>query len=67
MVVGMGGIRLHPLWMDAMEEVVWMCGLWVHHLRMHRIRNMSGVGGNRHPHSIGVMENTLSWSKVTHE
>jgi hypothetical protein len=42
----MGGIRVHPLWMDVMEEVVWMGGLWVHPLRMHGIKKMVGVGND---------------------
>jgi hypothetical protein len=53
---GGGGIRVHPLWMDAMEEVVWMGGMRVHPLRMHGIRSMFGVGDNKHPHTVQVME-----------
>jgi hypothetical protein len=56
MVVGVGGIQVHPLWMDVMEEVVWMGGLWVHPLRMHGIRNMVGVGGDEPPWVVQVME-----------
>jgi hypothetical protein len=37
---GGGWHTVHPLWMDVMEEVVWMGGLWVHPLRMHGIRKM---------------------------
>jgi hypothetical protein len=60
MVVGMGGIWVHPLWMDAMEEVVQMGDLWVHPLRMHRIRRMLGVGGNGTPKTVQVMETPLA-------
>jgi hypothetical protein len=46
---GLGGIWVHPLWMDAMEEVVWMGGLWVNPLRMHGIRKMLRVVGDGPP------------------
>jgi hypothetical protein len=65
MVVGMGGIRVHPLWMDAMEEVVWMGGLCVHPLRMHGMRNMLGVGRDGPPRTVQVMEEPSTWSRVT--
>jgi hypothetical protein len=40
---------VHPLWMDAMEEVVQMGNLWVHPLRMYQIRKVLGVGGDEPP------------------
>jgi hypothetical protein len=66
MVVGVGGIRVHPLWMDAMEEVVHMGGLRVHQLRIHGIRNIIELGEDEPPRVVNLMEAPLSWSKVTH-
>jgi hypothetical protein len=65
MMVGVGGIWVHPLWMDAMEEVVQMGGLRVHQLRIHGIINIIEVGDDEPPRAVKVMEAPLSWSKVT--
>jgi hypothetical protein len=55
-----GGIQVHPLWMDVMEEVVKIGGLWLHSLRMDGIRNVVRMGGDEPPWAIEVMEYCLS-------
>lgn len=59
-VVGVGVIQVHPLWMYVMEEVVQIGGLWVHPIRMDGIKNVVKMGSDEPSWAIEVMEYSLS-------